>query len=57
MKLYISNEALNIHKVVNDPKFIPRVGDRVDIGYSPAATVTIVLFVYNKNQEVYIQVE
>lgn len=38
-----------------NPTIIPRKGDRVDMGYAPAPTVTDVLWLYNDNQtDVYV---
>lgn len=57
MKLYISNASGTINKEVGSPKFIPRKGDRIDLGYAPAATVTDVLFIYGKEEIVYIKTD
>lgn len=48
IELIIINKTFPEHQISQmNPVFIPRIGDKVDMGYEPACTVTNILWQYH----------
>jgi len=50
MKMVIFQPTLNKMEEIDNPKFVPRVGERVVIWYSPTPTVQAVVYDYSENK-------
>ena len=61
MKIFIINTGVDDPKFSREinnanPAFVPRIGDKVDVGYKPFPVVKSVVWEYDKN-EVFVQIE
>jgi len=48
MKLIVKTVFEQYNKVVDEPDFIPRVGDRIEVGFRPAPVVKDVVINYSE---------
>jgi len=49
MRLIIIEHNHDIHKIIENPEFIPRVGDHIDLGYRPISFVELITWNYDEN--------